>query len=331
MQSRRELLCVAGAMVLLPALAACSRPHVKLEWVERWFRDHPAVASVNLNFDEGHFFWQAPRLATGLVRLKPNLPADQVVAFTRYVTELIHSSDTPRLSGQLEISDPGYEGNSPPRYGGDFTFPDFSESQPVEIVEAAARHWLDTATKYQVCRVGFDGADASRVYTDVEIDDNAAPAALATAFGDFAHHKLPNSVTTSWSVEIPDPRAWDGTPDASLWSSYSTEDGLPPDAVLQAMMSLATLNMQLNQFQQAELHAYWHSAERRYLNVWMTLRPRELHDLPSDKIDSAIPGSTAPRTANMVVELLENAGIPYKLDVYVRDRRPVLTLERTNK
>jgi hypothetical protein len=96
-------------------------------------------------------------------------------------------------------------------------------------------------------------------------------------------------------------------------------------------MSLATLNKQLDEYQHAELHAYLYSVERRYLNVWMALRPRELLDLPTDKIDSAIPGSTAPRTADVVVELLENAGIPYKLDVYVRDRRPILTLERTNK
>jgi hypothetical protein len=96
-------------------------------------------------------------------------------------------------------------------------------------------------------------------------------------------------------------------------------------------MSLATLNKQLNPDEHAEIHAYWYSAGRRHLNVWMTLRPRELRDLPSDKIDSAVPGSTAPQTANVVVELLENAGIPYKLDVYVRDHRPVLTLDRTNK
>ncbi len=146
----------------------------------------------------------------------------------RLRSSLASVTPEPAVLSFCRTPDPGYKSSSPPRYGGSFTFPDFSEFQPVETVEAAARHWLDTATKYRICRVGFDSEDTSRVYTNVEIDDDGAPAALAIAFDDFAHHRLPNNLTTSWMAQISHPSARNGNSNASPWSSYSAKDGLPP-------------------------------------------------------------------------------------------------------
>jgi hypothetical protein len=140
-------------------------------------------------------------------------------------------------------------------------------------------------------------------------------------------------VTTSWDVVISDPTSTSGNPDAFLPSWYRSEDGLPPDPAVQAMVSLATLNEQQSPDERAAIYASWQTDDghRYFLGVRINLRPRELRDLRSGDIEDAVPGSSAPRTADTFVERIDEADIPYELRVDVFESDPIRTLARRPK